>query len=566
MAGSLLEVRLLDGPNLYFPRPAAKVTFDLTGLLGLAEADARTFAEDVGMSRSRPGPADSAFRQRFAARGVAHLVRSIARSAGVTRLAVRSRPGSATTELVVAYPWRNEGKAEALAQAVALVLDGVGGATPVAELVAAAGEVVATAPRGAGPRLLRPTIPVVAITGTNGKTTTSRMLGHIAMRAGKSVGWSSTDGVYINGELVEAGDYSGPSGAGRVLSVPGIELAVTETARGGILRRGIGVAYNDVSVVTNISADHLGLGGIDTLDQLAEVKAVVTKITKPTGWCVLNADDPRTFAMRQGTKAQVWVFSRDPDSPNGRAVIDAGGRVSTVLDGWIAVLRPGNDPLPVIEVADVPMTLAGLSRVNIENALAATSAALASGFSVAEVADGLSSFTPAENPGRMNVWTLPVLDGTASVVIDLAHNEAGLEALLEILNGIRRSGSRILLGVGTAGDRGDDVFVRLGEMAGVGADLVAIVQKPEYLRGRSAERVAELIGEGLAHAGAADVPELGSELEGCAWLVGQACPGDVIGLMAHEQREQLDEWLTGHGGGRDDAAALRAKVLAARQA
>ncbi len=570
MAGSLLEVRLLDGPNLYFPRPAAKATFDLTGLLGLPETQARAFAEDVGMSRARPGPAGSAFRQRFAARAVAHLVRSIARSGGVTRLAVRSRPGPTTSELVVAYPWRNEGKAEALAQAVALVLDGSGADRPVPELVAAAGELLAAAPRGGAPRLLWPKIPVVAITGTNGKTTTSRMLGHIARRAGKSVGWSSTDGVYINGELVEAGDYSGPSGAGRVLSYPGIELAVTETARGGILRRGIGVAYNDVSVVTNISADHLGLGGIDTLDQLAEVKAVVTKITKPTGWCVLNADDPRTFAMRLGTKAQVWVFTRDPDSPNGRAVIDAGGRVTTVLDGWIAVLRPGNDPLPVIEVADVPMTLAGLSRVNVENALAATSAALALSFSVAQVADGLSSFTPAENPGRMNIWTVP-LDGSAagggasvSVVIDLAHNEAGLEALLEILNGIRPPGARILLGVGTAGDRGDDVFVRLGEMAGVGADVVAIVQKPEYLRGRSTERVAELIGEGLAHAGIEDVPEFGSEVEGCAWLVAQARPGDVVGLMAHEQREQLDRWLAEHGGVRDDADALRAKVRAAR--
>ena len=119
-----------------------------------------------------------------------------------------------------------------------------------------------------------------------------------------------------------------------MLRHPGVELAVTETARGGILRRGVGVAHNDVSVVTNISADHLGLGGIDTLDQLAEVKAVITKITKPTGWCVLNADDPRTFAMRLGTRAQIWVFTPDPDSPSGRAVLEAGGRVTTVLDGW----------------------------------------------------------------------------------------------------------------------------------------------------------------------------------------------------------------------------------------
>jgi cyanophycin synthetase len=567
MAGSLLEIRLLDGPNLYFPRPAAKATFDLSGLLDLPEDEARGFAGGVGLASARPGPPGSAFRQRFVARAVAHLVRSIARSAGVTRLAVRSRPGSATSELVVAYPWRNSGKAESLAEAVGSVLDGVGRGESVSDLVSSAAQSVAAAPRGEGPRLIRPKVPVVAITGTNGKTTTSRMLGHIARRAGRSVGWSSTDGVYINGDLTEAGDYSGPSGAGQVLSYPGIELAVTETARGGILRRGVGVAFNDVSVVTNISADHLGIGGIDTLDQLAEVKAVVTKITKPTGWCVLNADDPRTFAMRLGTKAQVWVFTGDPDSPNARAVIDAGGRVTTVLGGWIAVLRAGHDALPVVEVVDVPMTLAGLSRVNVENALAATSAALALGFSPDQVAEGLTTFTPAENPGRMNIWTVPLggaIDATASVVVDLAHNEAGLEALLEIMNGIRRSGARLLLGVGTAGDRGDEVFVRLGELAGLAADLVAIVQKPGYLRGRSTEQVAALVRDGLAHAGVLDAPEFAGEVDGCAWLVGQARTGDVLGVMAHEQREQLDAWLTEHGGVRDDPAALKAKVQAAR--
>ena len=149
-------------------------------------------------------------------------------------------------------------------------------------------------------------------------------------------------------------------------------------------------------MVTNISADHLGLGGIDTLDQLAEVKAVITKITKPTGWCVLNADDPRTFAMRLGTKAQVWVFSRDPDSPSGRERARHGRPGDHGAGRLGRVLRPGNDPLPVVEVVDVPMTLAGLSRVNVENTLAVTSAALALGFTGPQVADGLGTFLPGE--------------------------------------------------------------------------------------------------------------------------------------------------------------------------
>jgi cyanophycin synthetase len=564
-ARSLVDLRLLDGPNLYFPRPATKVTLDLGELLGLEVAAARDLGVELGLGNTRPGAAGSVFRQRFAIRLVTQIVRRLASAGGATRLAVRTRTGQAVNELVVAYPWRNAGRAEGLAYGLARVLDRVtAGPQAVAEMIITEGAALATAPLGSAPELIRPQIPVVAITGTNGKTTTARMIGHIARQAGRLVGWSSTDGVYIDGQLVEAGDFSGPSGAGRVLRHPGVELAVTETARGGILRRGVGVAYNDVSVVTNISADHLGLGGIDTLDQLAEVKAVITKITKPGGWCVLNADDPRTLAMRLGTKARIWVFTRDPNSPGGRTVLSGGGRMTTLLGGWVCVLAPGADPLQVVEVIDVPMTLAGLSRVNVENALAVTSATLALGFSVEQVADGLRSFDPNENnPGRMNIWTLPVPSGTISVVIDLAHNEAGLEALLEIMGGIRPPHGRLLLGVGTAGDRGDEVFVRLGEIAAVGADVVEIVHKGDYLRGRSMAEISELITEGAAHAGMAIQRAHDSELAGLVSLVAQARDGDVVAIMTHQDREELDRWLLDHQATRDDAGALRTKVLRA---
>ena len=564
-ARSLVELRLLDGPNLYFPRPAAKVTLDLGELLGLEVAAARDLGVELGLGNTRPGAAGSAFRQRFAIRLVTQIVRRLASAGGATRLAVRTRTGQAVSELVVAYPWRNAGRAEGLAYGLARVLDRVT-ASPraVAEMIIVEGAALAAAPLGSAPELIRPQIPVVAITGTNGKTTTARMIGHIARQAGRLVGWSSTDGVYIDGRLVEAGDFSGPSGAGRVLRHPGVELAVTETARGGILRRGVGVAYNDVSVVTNISADHLGLGGIDTLDQLAEVKAVITKITKPSGWCVLNADDPRTLAMRLGTKAQIWVFTRDPNSPGGRTVLSGGGRITTLLGGWVCVLAPGADPLQVVEVIDVPMTLAGLSRVNVENVLAVTSATLALGFSVEQVADGLRSFDPNENnPGRMNIWTLPVPGGAISVVIDLAHNEAGLEALLEIMSGIRPPHGRLLLGVGTSGDRGDEVFVRLGEIAALGADVVEIVNKGDYLRGRSMAEISGLITEGAAHAGMAIQRAHDSELGGLVSLVDQARHEDVVAIMTHQDREELDRWLLDHQATRDDAGALRAKVLRA---
>ena len=564
---SLIEVRLLDGANLYFPRPAVKVTLDIGPLLALDEDSARRLAAEVGLTRSRPGRAGSEFRQRFVARVIAHLVRRLAIAGGAKRLAVRSRPGTSVNELVVAYPWRNSGKAEVLADGLTQVLDvaGAGNLDEVGGTLQRAGERLAAAPLGSAPRLIKPQIPVVAVTGTNGKTTTSRMLGFIAQGTGLSVGWSSTDGVYFNGELVEAGDYSGPSGAGQVLRQPGVQLAVTETARGGILRRGIGVAWNDVSVVTNISADHLGLGGIETLDQLAEVKAVVTKITKPDGWCVLNADDPRTFAMRLGTKAQIWVFPTDSHSPAARAVLDDGGRVTTVIDGWVAVLRPGSDPLPVVEVAAVPMTLVGLSRVNVENVLAVTSAALAIGLTVEQVADGLQAFDPGvNNPGRMNVWTVPVDGpdgaGEISVVIDVAHNEAGLQALLEILRGIKPADGRLLLSVGAPGDRGDDVFVTIGEMAALAADVVEISHKQGYLRGRSMAEVGALIREGVEHAGMTVTAEYPNEVTAIAALVGQARPGDVVAMMTHQDRDEVSAWLADHGGRRDSPEDLRTKV------
>ncbi|MGI8457039.1 MAG: Mur ligase family protein [Propionibacteriaceae bacterium] len=574
---SLVDLRLLVGPNLYFPRPAVKLTLDISNLLGLSVDQAQELAATVGLGGARPGPVGSSFRQRFAARLVGRLVRRLAAAAGVTRIGVRSRSGSSTEQLVVSFPWRNSGRAEALGEAVAAVLDDVAAGGVVAESLAAAGARVAAAPRGRPPALIRPTVPVVAVTGTNGKTTTSRMIGHLAQQAGWSVGWSSTDGVYLNGVLVEAGDYSGPSGAGQVLSQPGVQLAVTETARGGILRRGVGVAFNNVSVVTNISADHLGLDGIDTLDQLAEVKAVITKITKPTGWCVLNADDPRTFAMRLGTPAQVWVFTRDAESPHGRTVLDDGGRVTTVLDGWVCVLRAGRDPLPVVEAAAVPMTLAGLSRVNVENVLAVVSATLALGLTVEDVAAGLRSFDPGvDNPGRMNLWTVPLgahgADdrrgvhegaGRATVIVDLAHNEAGLAALLEIAHRIRPGGARILLAVGTAGDRGDDIFVRLGEMAALGADVVEIVHKSEYLRGRPMDQLGQLIRAGAANARTEIGAEHASELPGLVSLVGQAADGDVVVVMAHQDRAEIDAWLLAAGGVRDTPEILRAKVAAA---
>jgi cyanophycin synthetase len=558
---SLVELRILEGPNLYFPRAAVKLTLDVSIITEAGDEQVLRFARRIGLRTTRPGAAGSGFRARFALRAVERLVRAIASEAGTRRLAVRVRPTADPQVLVVAFPWRNRGRAKALGEAVAHALD----ALPTPDLegaVSAAAEEVARAERGPRPTTITPTIPVVAVTGTNGKTTTSRMIAHIARTSGLVVGWSNTDGIYRDGVLVEAGDYSGPSGAGRALGLEGVQFAVTETARGGILLKGIGITRNDVSVVTNVTADHLGLQGIDTVDQLAEVKSVVPRITRKGGWAVLNGDDPRVLAMRATISAQPWVFSRDPDSPAVREVLSHGGRATTVIDGWITVLAPGSDPDPLVELVEVPMTLAGLSRFNIENALAAASAALAVGLPRTDVVAGLRTFRPdaEHNPGRMNFFSLP---GDVSVVMDLAHNEAGLEALLEIMGGVRRPGARLLLGLGAVGDRTDELIEALGEIGAKGSDVVAIGHKEWYLRGRTMDEIDVLLRAGAARVGVTDIDTYTTEVECLAALVDRARPGDVVGLMCHAERQEAYDWIAAHGGTPDSPEVLSQKVRAA---
>lgn len=561
---ALVELRVLEGPNLYFPRAAVKLTLDLTRLVEAPTDVALRFASRVGLRTTRPGEPGSGFRQRFAARAVERLARQVAAESGTTRLAVRVRSTTDVHHVVLAYPWRRRGRAEALGRALGDVLDAVTGSTTgsdLEDLVGRAAAAVRDADPGPGPTTLRPRVPVVAVTGTNGKTTTSRMVAHIAREHGLHVGWSSTDGIYVDGVLVEPGDYSGPSGAGRVLARPGVQLAVTETARGGILLKGIGVAYNNVSVFTNVSADHLGLNGIDTLDQLAEVKSVVSRITRPDGWAVLNGDDPRVYATRTSLKARPWVFSRDPDSPAIRETLNAGGRATTVIDGWLSVLAPGADPDPLVEVADIPMTLAGLSRFNVENALGAASAALGVGLPREAVVAGLRSFRPdaEHNPGRMNFFSR----GEVSVVIDLAHNEAGLEALLEITTGVRRPGARLLLALGAVGDRQDDLVGSLGELGARDADVLVIAHKERYLRGRTTDELDELFRAGAARVGVPDVPSYPNEVSALEALVEQAGPGDVVALMCHEDRQGVYDWLAAHDFPADTPETMRDKVRAA---
>ncbi len=567
---ALLEARLLGGPNLYFPRPAVRLAFDVSGMASLDEASLLRIARRLGVRTQFPGAPGTQMRQRCLLRVVIALTRTVARRGGNSRLAVRARAGERPDELVVAIPWVHEGKVDALAHGLASVLAALHNPASLDAALVAAGDELASAPLGHAPRPIEPTIPTIAVTGTNGKTTTSRMIAHIARLAGMDVAWSSTEGVVHNDVVVARGDYSGPGGAREVFAC-NPQLAVLETARGGILRRGLGVTCNDVSVVTNVAADHLGLGGIDTLDQLAEVKAVVPSVTRPIGWAVLNGDDPRVFGMRHLTKARCWAFSVDPNSPALRVSLDAGGRATTLLDGVVCVLQALRDPVPIVPIADPPMTLFGLSRPNVENVLGVCSAALALGFSVEQVRDGVMDFDPQrDNPGRMGVWFYgdPAVATPRVVVIDMAHNEAGIETLIEIISHLRAPGGRLSMVIGAAGDRGNDVLEKLGERAGIASDAVWITHTDQYLRGRDKADLEAHLRRGIERSGTSLAGVRDDEVAALVAALAAAAPGEVIGFMAHQDRDQMIAWLIEQGArpaSHDDIGVLVRAARAGQQ-
>jgi cyanophycin synthetase len=536
----LVELRVLDGPNIYFPRPAVKLTVAVPGWLSAGERRAAELGRRLKIpGTSGPGVPGSEERRRFVTRVSVHVIRLLAR-ASRSGLAVRGRPGHELDEIVVAYPWRHRDAAEALGEeTVELLRRLLGGKRPPRELFRESAKRVCAVPPGPGPTLPKPQIPVLAVTGTNGKTTTARALAHILRSSGRSVAYTTTDGVYHQDRLIEEGDYSGPAGAATALAQPGVEVVVLEVARGGILLKGIGTAHLDVAVVTNISADHLGLLGVFSLDQLAEVKAAITKIVKAEGWTVLNADDPRVLGMGRAAKGRPFLFSLDPDHPAIRSALNEGGRGLAPLDGWLVLMRPRRPIEQLVPLEDIPMTLAGISSLQTQNAMAAAAAALGAGLSPEEVVEGLRSFVldPEANPGRANLFEL---DGR-TLVIDYAHNEAGMEGLVEICRGLRSAGGEIWLGYGTAGDRTDEVMHGMGYIAARGADHVCVVELHRYLRGRNPRDVVERLRAGAVDGGKApeEVPDFPTEIQGLEWMLDRSKPPDVIAVTALAQRPEI---------------------------
>jgi cyanophycin synthetase len=544
---TVVELRVLDGPNLYFTRPAIKLTLGVAPWLALPDERAQRLTRRAGFTPvATAGAPNSDQRRRYLARFAVHVARLLA-EATATHLAIRGRPGPEAEQIVVAFVWRRQQAAEAFARELASLLElCLDGRRSLERAIAAAVDRLDRTNPGPAPTVLRPTIPIIAVTGTNGKTTTVRLIAQLARAAGHTVAFTTTDGVYRNDELVEAGDYSGFSGAAKALAQPGIDFAVLETARGGILLRGMGTDHNDVAVVTNVTEDHLDQYGIRTLDQLAEVKATITKITKPDGWDVLNADDPRVLAMRRLAAGRPWLFSLDADHPAIRTTLAEGGRAISVLDGALVVMTSGRQGHRLLPVEDVPVTLAGISSHNISNAMGAAAAALGAGIHEEAVVEGLRSFVldPERNPGRANIFEV---DGRV-VVIDYAHNEDGMRGLIEICHGLRAPGTGIFLTFGSAGDRTNAILHRLGYTAARGPDRVAIAQVHRYLRGRDPQDLVNRLQAGLTDGGKPQSPVFPNELEALEWMLTASAPNDVIAITALGQRPEIFQYLRDRGG------------------
>lgn len=334
-------------------------------------------------------------------------------------------------------------------------------------------------------------IPIFAITGTNGKTTTTRLIAHILRNSGRAVGFTTTDGTYIGNEQILTGDNTGPVSAQLVLKDPTVEVAVLETARGGIIRSGLGFDYCDIGVVLNVAADHLGLKDVNTLEDLARVKSVVPRAVGKRGFAVLNAEDELVYKMKELVSGTVVCFSLDENHPNIVRRAERG-RISCVYEnGYVTILK-GKWKVRIEKVVNIPLTYGGKAEFMIQNVLAATLACFVHGVSIEDIRVGLTTFNAglAQTPGRLNFIEV----GQATVLMDYAHNPAGFRSLVKFISKLPNKYRTVILTV--PGDRRDEDIREMGEIAGGAFDRV-VIRAGHYLRGRDAAEVARLLEEGI---------------------------------------------------------------------
>jgi cyanophycin synthetase len=388
------------------------------------------------------------------------------------------------------------------------------------------------------PQGTKATIPIIAVTGTNGKTTTIRLISHILKYAGKKVGMCCTDGVEIDNNLIVKGDYSGPGGAKFVLKEPTVDHAVLEVARGGIIRRGLGYDESDVGIFLNVSSDHLGDGGINTLDDLADLKSIVVETVKPDGYAVLNADDKRVMSYMENIKASCVLFSLDHSCEVLKHHISEGGMATTARDGNV-IIRQGMLETTVAPISEIPITFNGKASFNVANVLAAVAATHALGIKVKTIKAGLVTFNPSTGqlPGRMNVIDM----GSFKVLIDYGHNPSALKSLSGILPYLAK-GRKINVGSGT-GNRRDEDIIEFGRTIGRIYDTIIICDSDS--RRRKEGETAKLVKKGILDAGlpAKSISIVIDESEAIQKAIKMARDGDIVVIQVNEIKKAIADVL-----------------------
>ena len=378
-------------------------------------------------------------------------------------------------------------------------------------------------------------IPTGLVTGTNGKTTTVRLAAHILRAAGHSDGMSSTDYIAIKGEAIDRDDWSGPGGARNVLRQKEVDAAILETARGGLLRRGLGVYQSDAAVITNIGRDHLGDFGSRSRQELLNIKWIVSRAVRENGTLILNADDWRLVKRADGYPGTLIWFSLDPRNRTVASHV-AGGGTAYVLDDDYLVQVDGSSSTTICAAAEIPITLDGIARHNSANALAAAALASCMGVGMDDVRKGLTTMTQEENPGRCNVYDVKDF----KVIIDFAHNPQAIDALLDMAAGLEAR--RKVLCFAQAGDRPDDLIRELAKNAWEkGLDRVVVSELAHYYRGREPGEVFGLIRDELLACGADDeqIEHNDEEIESFDSALEWAQPGDVVIMLALERSPEL---------------------------